>query len=164
MSPLGKNIRFLRRRFKLSQAELGEILHKSESTIQMWETGFRSPTMRSVKKISEFFNIDITELVNTDLQLTNGGMFTLDHIIPISASLENGIDKELFDSPINLQYLTQVENAMKSDKIDAVKFANKIIYDKELLELILMYGLLNDSNKEKIIEYCKFIYQNQKKS
>lgn len=68
MNYIGKNIRFLRKENKLSQDKLGKLLNKSESTIQMWETGFRSPTMRSVQKLSEIFQVDINDLVKNDLQ------------------------------------------------------------------------------------------------
>lgn len=70
MSFIGKNIRYLRKEKKLSQAKLGEQVGKSESTIQMWETGFRSPTMGTVQKLSEIFEISINDLMNTDLQNT----------------------------------------------------------------------------------------------
>lgn len=68
MTNIGKNIRYLRKNKKISQSKLGEMLSKSESTIQMWETGFRSPTMGSVQKLSEIFDIDINELINSDIE------------------------------------------------------------------------------------------------
>lgn len=71
MSYIGRNIRFLRKTNKLSQIDLGKKLGKSESAIQMWETGNRYPTMGSVQKISELFNVDINDLMNKDMQLDN---------------------------------------------------------------------------------------------
>lgn len=71
MSYIGRNIRFLRKTNKLSQIDLGKKLGKSESAIQMWETGNRYPTMGSVQKISELFNVDINDLMNKDMQLNN---------------------------------------------------------------------------------------------
>lgn len=68
MTIIGKNIRYLRKNKKLSQVQLGEVVGKSESTIQMWETGFRSPTMASVKKLSDFFEVDMNEFVEVDFQ------------------------------------------------------------------------------------------------
>lgn len=68
MSYIGQNIRYLRKEKKLSQAKLGDRVGKSESTIQMWETGFRSPTMESVQRLSEVFEISITDLMTKDIQ------------------------------------------------------------------------------------------------
>lgn len=71
MSIIGKNIRYLRKQSKMSQSKLGELVNKSESTIQMWETGYRSPTMGSVKTLSEVFNVDINSLMEIDMQINN---------------------------------------------------------------------------------------------
>lgn len=68
MSFIGQNIRYLRKEKKLSQAKLGDKVGKSESTIQMWETGFRSPTMESVQRLSDVFEISITDLMTKDIQ------------------------------------------------------------------------------------------------
>lgn len=124
MSYIGKNIRYLRKKKKISQFDLGKKLDKSESTIQMWETNYRSPTMESVKRISELFNIDINDLVNKDLQLTTDekmysdldisyikvplygpiscgtGMFVDDDIIEYVAVPDNGLNP-------NLEYFAQ---------------------------------------------------------
>ena len=68
MSYVGKNIRYLRKSKKMSQPELAKKLNKSESAIQMWETGYRSPTMGTVQQLSDIFNVPINELINTDIQ------------------------------------------------------------------------------------------------
>lgn len=124
MSYIGKNIRYLRKQKKISQFDLGQQLGKSESTIQMWETNFRSPTMESVQRLSEVFNIDINDLVNKDLQLVTDtkiysdldisyikvplygpiscgtGMFVDDDIIEYVAVPDNGLNP-------NLEYFAQ---------------------------------------------------------
>lgn len=71
MSIIGDNIRYLRKAYKLSQSQLGKKLNKSESTIQMWESGFRSPTMKSIQELSSIFQIDIDSLVYTKLKDDN---------------------------------------------------------------------------------------------
>ncbi len=71
MSYLGKNIRYLRKSKKLSQPDLAKQVGKSASAIQMWETDFRSPTMGTVQKLADYFEIPINDLVNIDLQNQN---------------------------------------------------------------------------------------------
>lgn len=68
MSFVGKNIRYLRKSKKMSQPDLAKKLNKSESTIQMWETNYRSPKMGTVQQIAEIFNVPINELINEDLE------------------------------------------------------------------------------------------------
>lgn len=74
MSYIAKNIRYLRKKRHLSQSELGKRLERAESTIQMWETDLRTPTMETVRKLSDIFSIDINSLVSTDLSVDNHGM------------------------------------------------------------------------------------------
>lgn len=68
MSFIGKNIRYLRKNKKMSQPNLAKKLNKSESTIQMWETNYRSPTMGTVQQIADIFDVPINDLVNVDLE------------------------------------------------------------------------------------------------
>lgn len=68
MSFVGKNIRYLRKSKKMSQPDLAKKLNKSESTIQMWETNYRSPKMGTVQQIADIFNVPINELINEDLE------------------------------------------------------------------------------------------------
>lgn len=67
-SRISKNIRYLRKKNKLSQPELGGLIGKSESAIQMWESSRRTPTMDTINKLSEIFQVDINTLVNGDLE------------------------------------------------------------------------------------------------
>ena len=64
----GKNLRFLRKKNKLSQPQLGKLIDKSESTIQMYEQGKRMPIMATITALSLIFKVDINYLVNKDLR------------------------------------------------------------------------------------------------
>lgn len=67
----GNNLRFLRKKNKLSQPQLGKLIGKSESTIQMYEQGKRMPIMATVTTLSLIFKIDINDLVNKDLRFNS---------------------------------------------------------------------------------------------
>lgn len=147
MTNIGKNIRYLRKNKKLSQSKLGEMLSKSESTIQMWETGFRSPTMGSVQKLSEIFDIDINELINSDIENNindediysqaqisyikvplygdiscGNGAFVNDNIIDYIAVPDNGLNP-------NLEYFAQI--AKGDSMIDAgIEDGDIIVFQK----------------------------------
>lgn len=66
-----KNIKFLRNKKGLKQQELADKLGKNYTTIGKWETGQRSPIMLDVIKVAEFFNVDISKLINENMAITN---------------------------------------------------------------------------------------------
>jgi transcriptional regulator with XRE-family HTH domain len=66
---LSKNIRFLRRRADISQEKLSQKLgYKSFTTIQKWEDGSSEPTVRTLNKLCEIFDVSMDEIVNSDLE------------------------------------------------------------------------------------------------
>ena len=60
MNYIAKNIRYLRKKRRMSQSDLGDLVNRAESTIQMWETDLRSPTMETVRDLAKIFHIDIS--------------------------------------------------------------------------------------------------------
>lgn len=66
---LAKNLKYLRLKNKLSQEEIAEMLgKKSYTTIQKWESGVSEPPMRVAKKLADFFNVGIDDLINIDFE------------------------------------------------------------------------------------------------
>ncbi|WP_432408425.1 helix-turn-helix domain-containing protein [Wukongibacter sp. M2B1] len=57
-----KCLRELRRERKLTQRELGEKIGISMSSIAMYETGDRIPSLKKAKKIAKFFQIPLEEI------------------------------------------------------------------------------------------------------
>ncbi|MFL8888278.1 helix-turn-helix domain-containing protein [Helcococcus kunzii] len=69
MNYFAKNIRYLRKKYNMSQNELAERLnYKSFTTIQKWETNDSEPTLSTLSKISKIFNINLSTLCETDLE------------------------------------------------------------------------------------------------
>ncbi len=65
-----KNMRYLRRENHLSQNEIAEQLgYKSFTTIQKWEDGTATPSYKVISKIADIFNVDVDDMMNTDLSL-----------------------------------------------------------------------------------------------
>lgn len=60
----GDNLKKLREEKGLSQKELSEILNLSPSTISMYENGQREPDYNALLGISDFFCIDVSDLLN----------------------------------------------------------------------------------------------------
>lgn len=65
------NLKHLRITAGLTQEDLGKKLDKDYSTIGKWELGQRSPIMEDVLKVAELFNVELNELLLTDLRFNN---------------------------------------------------------------------------------------------
>ena len=72
------NLKFILKRFGVTQAELALRLNIGQSTISNWLKGLGSPTVDNLVKIYQVFNIPIDILILTDLK--NGDMITDDHV------------------------------------------------------------------------------------
>lgn len=66
---LARNIRYLRKKQGWGQDALAEKLgYKSYTTIQKWESGVSEPPLKIVHALADLFNVDITDLTNSDLE------------------------------------------------------------------------------------------------
>lgn len=57
-----ENIRKLREKNNMTQAELAEKVDRSDKTISKWENGDIIPSMKMIKKLSLIFNVTINDL------------------------------------------------------------------------------------------------------
>lgn len=60
------NIKRLRLQDGLLQAQLAKALGVSKSTVSMWETGERTPTLETLESIADYFNVDLNVLWGDD--------------------------------------------------------------------------------------------------
>ena len=65
---LGEKILELRKRYGLSQEQLGEKINVTRQTISNWELGETSPNPEQLKLISKTLNISIDELLDNDIR------------------------------------------------------------------------------------------------
>lgn len=87
---IANNIRYLRKKHNYSQDKLAELLnYKSFTTIQKWESGVSEPPLKICVRLADLFNVDVDELVGTDLtvnkhdyDITN--IKNIDSIFPIT--------------------------------------------------------------------------------
>lgn len=71
MSTLGKRLAKLREKRNLDQAQLGEILNLSKSTISAYERDTRSPNPELIVSIAEYFNVTTDYLLRGDIRPQN---------------------------------------------------------------------------------------------
>ena len=65
---LGEKIFELRKKYGLSQEQLGEKLEVTRQTISNWELGETSPNPEQLVFLSKIFNISIDDLLNNDVK------------------------------------------------------------------------------------------------
>ena len=61
-----KNLQLYRKKRNLTQSELAEKVGISVSAIEKYEAGTRTPLMKNAKKLANFFNITIDELLGRE--------------------------------------------------------------------------------------------------
>lgn len=96
ISCLGLRIKELRRGMKLSQEELAELIDVNFRTIQRLETGKNIPSLETLTKLAEAFEIDIRDL------------FTVEHLASREELLNNinVIAQKLDNERLRLFYRT----------------------------------------------------------
>lgn len=106
-----QRLKELRKRRKLTQTELGEIMNVSYKTVGSWERGERQPSYETAKKIADYFE------VSTDYLLGNN--------VPDWASDDDVVDLyEMLDSNVNMAYggenLTEEEKQRVKDVLTGI--------------------------------------------
>lgn len=62
----GERLRSLRKEKGLTQSELGELIGVKKSVICLYERELRNPTLESIVKLCEIFNVDADYLIGSD--------------------------------------------------------------------------------------------------
>jgi len=93
---LGKKIRELRKLNELTQAELAERCNLSDNFIALLERGKNFPSIFTIKKLSEVFNIPISELFEFDQEVEkNASLKTIEREKSIRKLLKAKSDKDV---------------------------------------------------------------------
>ena len=61
---LANNIKTLRKKNRLSQAELGKIMFLSQNAISSWERGLTKPSVDEVSTLADLFEVSVDELLD----------------------------------------------------------------------------------------------------
>lgn len=60
---IGENIKRLRERFGLTQAQLGDIAGVSDKAVSTWEKGANVPRMGAIQRMADYFGIPKSEII-----------------------------------------------------------------------------------------------------
>lgn len=61
---ISENIKEIRRKYSLTQQQLGEIAGVSDKAVSTWESGTAEPRMGAVQRIANHFNIRMSDIVD----------------------------------------------------------------------------------------------------
>ena len=70
MADFKEMLKYFRKLYGLSQADLAYKLGLKPSTISMYEVGEREPNFETEEKIADFFNVDLNTLRGKDVELS----------------------------------------------------------------------------------------------
>ena len=86
---IGENIRALREKHDLTQAQLGEIAGVSDKAVSTWERGDALPRMGAIEKMANYFNISKAELIEDKPKK----LFSLHHTatLPVLGRIPAGV-------------------------------------------------------------------------
>ena len=65
---IAKNIKESRRKVKLSQEEVSEIINTSRSNISKYETGILEPSLQTLKKLCELYKVSADKVLEINIQ------------------------------------------------------------------------------------------------
>lgn len=67
---IGRNIRYLRERSQMSQADVAKLLGVTDKAVSTWENDKKIPRMGKIEKICSMFGVRKSELLEDDLTLS----------------------------------------------------------------------------------------------
>lgn len=68
---ISKNIKTLRESHGMSQTEFGRIAGVSDKAVSTWENGIKIPRMGAVQKLSDYFGIPKSMILDEDTELVD---------------------------------------------------------------------------------------------
>lgn len=145
----------------ISYGELSRRTDLSKSTLQRYLTkeDAKVPIDR-LRIMANGLNTTVSYLMGWDKN--NNKRYVFDHIVPMTLANTDDELKKLLSSPINIQILSEDDNLKKRDSLESV--STLLLNDINLLKIILIYGYMSDENKNKILDYCRLLYDaNEKK-
>lgn len=66
---LGSNIKHLRIKKKITQKQIADYLGKTDGAISFWEAGSREPNAVDLGKLSQLFQVPVSDLLLKDLRI-----------------------------------------------------------------------------------------------
>ena len=114
------NLRNIRLQRGMTQMQLAEGLHTSQSAITSWENGRREPDFRTIEKISDFFGVPLSALLPSNDNLDSSYVNVVAETLQQNPKLKTLFDKLRFMSDRDLDAVAAVVNALTRESGEGV--------------------------------------------
>lgn len=158
---IGLVIKTLRRKRRLTQAQLAEELGITDKAVSKWERGIGSPDISVINRLADILNIDSDNLLAGNVAYLEGEWIGELHIDRFETKLS--VITEVYGKPVVYIYLCYFALAgIREIYVYCSNEEEKVL--ASLLErgqpygLVLHYNELNQASKKMVIEDSVFIY------
>lgn len=109
---IGNNLKYLRKKNKVSQQELADILETPRSTLGDYERGKTEPNIAMLIKMADHFDVKVDELISENLSLSDYEVLKnkVMRVLAITVDNDNESNIELVDSKAEAGYLDAYQN------------------------------------------------------
>lgn len=66
MTAIGKNVKMLRERHRMTQEDLAAVARVSAQAVSQWEKGLTLPRMGAVQRMADYFGVKISDLIEEE--------------------------------------------------------------------------------------------------
>lgn len=123
---LAENLKYLRRKHKISQQDLANQLKAARTTLGDYERGKTEPNISTLIKLSEIFDIKVDALLRSNLQHADLEVIRNKdfRVLAISVDKENNGNIELVDSKAEAGYLESFQDPEYIRDLPKIFFPN----------------------------------------
>jgi transcriptional regulator with XRE-family HTH domain len=126
MTKLASNLKYLRKKGKISQGELAEEFEVARTTMGDYERGKTEPNLEMLIRMSQKFDVAIDELITHDL--THNELEIVRHdglrVLAISVDQDNNENIELVDTKAEAGYLDSFQDPEYIRDLPKISFPN----------------------------------------
>jgi len=123
---IGKNLKYLRNKHKLSQQGLSDVLDIPRTTLGDYERSKTEPNIAMLIKMSKQFDVKVDDLINKDLSLSEYEVLKnkVMRVLAITVNEDNEGNIELVDSKAEAGYLDSYQNPEYIKELPRIQFPN----------------------------------------
>lgn len=149
----------LRQEHNLCQQDVADYLGMSREGYSHYERNTREPNLEILLRLCQFYKINISELVNTDLVPVSFVSNRKSASSAVKASTGSGSNSTDSVTP---KLLKNMDHMLK---LFSGKYTNIDVTDitKRDLDMLIWYKKLTKSDQKEIMEYIQFKYQKNNK-
>ena len=123
---IGKNLKYLRNKNKLSQQALSDILDIPRTTLGDYERTKTEPNIAMLIKMADHFDVKVDDLISADLSLSEYEVMKnkVMRVLAITVNEDNEGNIELVDSKAEAGYLDSYQNPEFIKELPRIQFPN----------------------------------------